>query len=95
MAKPKRFSNIKHVPEHLKLRTALKITGFVLCEFKSDGNDECECCNSSIKNGQDVYYDRTCYEVDEGSYYCKPCTILMPKIMQREADSWANYHQAA
>lgn len=62
----------------MEIEDALKETGFVLCEFTSGGDeieDECSHCCEVIPEGDKVYYERTCYEVDEGEYYCEQCVI--------------------
>ena len=47
--------------------------GFVECEFKSEGKDDCECGQS--KKGDRMWYLRTCYECDEGDYACDKCVM--------------------
>ena len=62
----------------MNINEALKITGFSLCTFKSQGSeidDDCCSCSQTIPSGGNIYYERTCYEVDEGEYYCEECTI--------------------
>lgn len=78
----------------MELQEALKITGFVICEFKSDGDDECSCCCEKIPNGKDIYYERTCYEVDEGEYYCETCTVGTPARWKEEGEAWAEMHNS-
>ena len=68
----------------MNIEQALKETGFVRCEFKADGHDPCDKCNEPIKRGADVFYSRTCYEVDEGEYYCEACTINWSKDNETE-----------
>ena len=58
----------------INLEQALEETGFILCNFKSDGGD-CDCCNKVIKKGGDVYYLRTSFECEEGVYFCAKCVI--------------------
>jgi len=65
--------------QDLTIEEALKITGFSLCEFKADGKDECSTCDKPIKKGNNVYYERTCYEVDEGEYHCEDCVKKKPE----------------
>ena len=55
--------------------------GFVVCEFKSGGEDDCECGKS--KKGDRLWYLRTCYEYDEGDYACDKC--VMEYIEARES----------
>ena len=71
-----------------------KISGFRLCEFKAEEDDVCDCCDEQIEIGADIYYERQCYETDDGTYYCKKCTIETPERMQREADSWGEYAES-
>jgi len=75
------------------VQQALQITGFSLCDFKSNGEDECEQCLKPIKVGSNIYYDRTCYENDEGNYYCEQCLLATPEQMKKDAEDWANYYQ--
>ncbi len=62
----------------ITIEEALKITGFVLCEFKWCGEEECCTCGVIQTKGEDVYYERTCHESDEGEYHCKDCVIETP-----------------
>ena len=55
----------------MKLSEALTNTNFTKCNFGPDG-DECEECR---KPDLQLYYRRTCYEVDEGEYRCANCVI--------------------
>ncbi len=73
------------------IKEALKITGWRLCEFKSDGDDECNCCQKPIRKGANIYYERTCYEVDEGEYYCESCTIGTPARWEKENNAYSDY----
>ena len=68
----------------MNIEQALKETGFVRCSFKSDGDDKCDLCSKPIKKGADVFYNRTCYEVDEGEYYCESCTIKTPERWKQD-----------
>lgn len=70
----------------MDIKEALRVTGFKLCEFKSDGYEVCNECDKEISKGGEVYYERTCYEVDEGEYYCRECTLAMPKKIEEEAE---------
>ncbi len=73
----------------MKIGEALEIAGFSLCEFKSDGEDECSTCEKPIEKGGNIYYERTCYEYDEGEYHCESCVIAKPK----EWDELAAYYE--
>lgn len=75
------------------VQQALNFTGFSICNFKGDGQDECSQCEKPISVGANVYYERTCYESDEGEYYCEQCLINTPERMKKDADSWADYAQ--
>lgn len=66
---------------------ALKITGFQLCEFEGDNDIECATCDEVIPHGKNVYYERTCYEVEEGDYHCEECTEGKPAEMEAYCDS--------
>lgn len=59
----------------ITFKEALQETGFSLCNFKSTGYDECECCDKRLRKGTNIYYRRTCWEVDEGQYFCRKCVI--------------------
>ena len=69
---------IKHHQKRMafiaKLTTAMKGTGFVECEF--NGEDEvCDLCDRELTKSDKVYYRRTCYEVEEGEYFCNHCVV--------------------
>ena len=68
----------------MNIDEALKVTGFELCEFTSE-EDVCSRCEKEIPKGENVYYERTCHEVDEGEYYCTDCTINTPKYWEEES----------
>lgn len=59
----------------MELEEALELTGAVICEFGPD-EDECETCGEAQKQ---LYYIRTCYEVDEGEYHCEDCIKKKPE----------------
>lgn len=65
----------------MELEEACKAVGAVICEFGPD-YDKCESCGEPYLQ---LYYIRTCYEVDEGEYYCADCIKAMPA--KREAES--------
>lgn len=71
----------------MKIEEALKITGFVLCEFKGDDDIECATCDEVIPLGKNVYYERTCYDVEEGDYHCEECTKSKPEEMEAYCNS--------
>lgn len=75
----------------MDIKEALKITGFQLCEFKSEGEDFCNHCEKEMPEGSNVYYQRTCYESDEGEYYCEDCTIKMPEYWKEDAEDLEKY----
>jgi hypothetical protein len=78
----------------MDIKEALKVTGFQLCEFKSDGDWECSTCDETIPEGADVYYERTCYEVDEGEYHCTDCTLAMPAKLEEDRASIEEYYKS-
>ena len=71
---------------------ALRITGFTLCEFKADGDETCDSCEETIKKGNNVYYERTCYESDEGNYHCESCLISKPSEWKEQAEYYDSIH---
>ena len=75
----------------MNIKDALKETGWKLCEFKGDGDDECSTCRKPIPKGDNVYYERTCYESDEGEYHCEPCTIDTPNQWAADNESWQEF----
>lgn len=76
------------------VQQALKITGFSLCSFKSNGQDECCRCMRTLKVGANVYFESTCYESDEGNYYCEGCLIGEPERIKKELEAWAEHSQS-
>ena len=72
----------------MDIKKALRITGFVLCMFKADGtdSDSCASCDKIIPKGENIYYERTCYETDEGDYHCEQCVIDKPAEWQSQSD---------
>ncbi len=64
---------------------ALQQTGATKCEFGPD-EDECETCG---KPNLQLYYIRTCYEVDEGEYCCAECIKKLPAIWEEMAEGYA------
>jgi len=74
----------------MDIKEALKITGFMLCDWKSNGEDECSTCDKAITEGGKVYYERTCYEVDEGEYHCESCVIKKPIEWDEQLEYYEN-----
>lgn len=55
----------------MDIEKALENTNFVKCNFGPDG----DCCDKCDKPNLQLYYRRTCWEVDEGQYHCANCVI--------------------
>jgi len=53
------------------MREALRMTGFIICEFEPD-NDPCECCG---KSQVQLYWRRSDPFSMDGSYFCDQCVI--------------------
>lgn len=70
----------------MEIDEALKITGFSLCEFKADDGDVCESCEKEMSDGENVYYERTSYECDEGAYHCESCVTAKPEEWKAQAE---------
>lgn len=51
----------------------LERNGFLRCTFDFEADEDCLGCNRIPGEGARQYYVRTCYEVDEGDYYCRRC----------------------
>jgi hypothetical protein len=73
----------------MELQEACKNVGAVICEFPPD-DDECETCGEP---GKQLYYIRTCYEVDEGSYHYAECIKAMPGIQEAYADDFCRWYE--
>lgn len=65
---------------------ALNITGFSLCTFKASEGDQCDTCRREMDAGENVYYERTSHESDEGNYHCEACVIAKPSGWEKEAE---------
>lgn len=65
----------------MDINKALEVTGFSLCEFKFNGTEQCKTCSVIQPEGGNVYYERTCYDSNEGEYHCEKCTTLLPPPM--------------
>lgn len=50
--------------------------GWLRCEFEADAVE----CDSCSRQSGPIYYRRTCYDVNEGEYYCPAC------ILRRQAE---------
>lgn len=66
------------------VQDALNATGFSACNFTANGSDECDRCLEAIPLGAKVYFESTCYENDEGNYYCEPCLLKEPERIIKE-----------
>lgn len=66
----------------------LGLTGFVICQFDPAKDDECEVCE---KDEVQLYYRRTCYESDEGDYYCLDCVKNEHEQNLKDLEGWADY----
>lgn len=69
----------------MELKEACEKTGAIICTFAPD-YDECETCGEAYKQ---LYYIRTCYEVDEGEYHCEECIKNMPAMWEEMAEGYA------
>lgn len=62
--------------------------GAVICEFPPSVDDKCQECGKANKQ---LYYIRTCYECDEGEYFCQQCIEAMPEQMEKEAEEFLKW----
>ena len=51
----------------------------MLCTFKADQGDTCASCDKEMNDGDNVYYERTSHECDEGDYHCERCVMAKPE----------------
>lgn len=73
----------------MDINEALKITGFQLCEFTSDGEDQCSTCDKPIAKNAAIYYERTSHESEEGEYHCTQCVIKKPAEWRVDSEAIA------
>lgn len=89
---------IKHHQKRMafiaKLTTAMKGTGFVVCEFSGE-DEECVLCEKQLTKSDKIYYRRTCYEVEEGEYFCNHCVVAEHESNLAMGDYYANMVEAA
>ncbi len=67
----------KDVEVRIQSTKLLSVTGFEKCEFEPEIDEHCEGCN---KDKIQLYYRRTCWDVDEGEYYCLDCIEKQHKL---------------
>lgn len=67
-----------------KLNESCNQLGAVICQF-GPSEDECDVC---LKPNKQLYYIRTCYESDEGDYYCEDCIINMKEQQDMDFENY-------
>ena len=70
------------------LNDLLSASNFIICQFGASKHDDCEVCG---KDEIQLYYRRTCYESDEGEYYCIDCVRSEHEQNLKDLEGWADY----